>query len=93
VNTGTAFWEFARESVNKFWDLLRESVIIQGTITLGIIGAVVYLAVTAQPIPEIVEKLSLLIVGYFMGAKPAAQINKVVRDLAKTMTQEKEKRD
>ena len=54
-----------------FWTLLEKSVIVSGLIALGTIGAVVYLSVTGQPIPELLGNASLIIVGFFFGAKSA----------------------
>ena len=52
-----------------FWSLLRESVIVQGTITLCFVVTVCYLALTAQPIPELMAQGMMLILGFFFGAK------------------------
>lgn len=60
--------------MDKFWELLRESVIISGVLALALIGGVIYLAVTAQPIPEILAALAGTAVGYFMGGKAKTAI-------------------
>lgn len=52
----------------KFWEMLKESVIISGLLALIVIGVVAYLAVTGQPIPEIIAAITGTIVGYFFGA-------------------------
>jgi len=52
-----------------FWSLVRESIIFQGLITVSLIGVVIYLVVTGQIIPDIIQTLTLLVVGYFFGAK------------------------
>jgi len=54
-----------------FWKLLEQSTIVSGFIAVCVIGAVVYLSVTQQPIPELLGNACLIIVGFFFGAKSA----------------------
>lgn len=61
--------------MDKFWALLKESVITQAAITLILICAVAYLACTGQEIPEIVQALAGLVVGYYFGSKVQAKIS------------------
>jgi len=55
--------------VNEFWELLKESVILQGILAISFAGAVLYLAVTGQPIPEILSNVLALIIGFYFGSK------------------------
>jgi len=55
--------------MTKFWELLEESVIIQGLVTLGLVGAVIFLVVTEKAIPEALFGLSSLSLGYYFGSK------------------------
>ena len=57
--------------MHTFWSLLRESVILQAVLTLGIWGAVVYLIVTNQPVPEILSMSANLVLGFYFGSKLA----------------------
>lgn len=50
-------------------DLLRESVLIQGILTLSVIGAALYLIVTRQPVPPELFQLMWAIVGFYFGSK------------------------
>ena len=52
-----------------FWSLLRESTILSGFITVICISVLCYLAVTGQPIPEVLVNICLTIVGFFFGSK------------------------
>lgn len=52
-------------------ELLRESVLVQAAITLICVGGVTYLAVTGQPIPEIMVNAVMLILGFYFGSKSA----------------------
>lgn len=55
--------------MSKFWELLGESVIGQIIITVLVIGGTVYLAVTGQAVPEALDRLAYLVVGFYFGAK------------------------
>jgi hypothetical protein len=54
--------------VKRFWDLFEKNVIISGVLAIGLGGAIVYLAVTGQPIPEILAGLTGTVIGYFFGS-------------------------
>lgn len=55
------------------WDrllgMLEKSIIVSGIIALACVGAVIYLAITGQTIPELLQNVTLIIVGFFFGAK------------------------
>ena len=55
--------------MDKFWALLEKSVIVSGFIATAVTCAIVYLAVTGQPIPELLGNAALIIIGWFFGAK------------------------
>lgn len=57
--------------MDKFWDLLERSVILQATLTLIIWGALLFMVVTERQIPTILETASALILGFYFGAKQA----------------------
>ena len=60
---------------NTWISLLRESVIISGTLALALVGGVIYLAVTGEPIPEILAALAGAATGYFFGTgKPQTAV-------------------
>lgn len=52
-----------------FWKLLEQSVIVQALVTLALTASVVYLAVTSQPVPEALQSLTLISLGYYFGSK------------------------
>lgn len=52
-----------------FWRLLEESVIIQGTITLVLIAAMVFLAVTGREVPDVLSSSTALALGFYFGSK------------------------
>jgi len=52
-----------------FWEQFAKSNIISGVLALSLTGAVVYLAVTGQPIPELLGAALTSIIGFFFGTK------------------------
>lgn len=57
-----------------FWEAFKNSTIIQGTITLVVVAGVTYLAVTQQPIPEVLSGWGALVVGFYFGSKVQASV-------------------
>ena len=57
--------------MKTFWSLLRESVILQAVLTLGIWIAVIYLIVTAQVVPDVLSMAANLVLGFYFGSKIA----------------------
>lgn len=59
--------------MSRFWDMVRDSTIVQGIITLAVVGVTCYLWATGQPIPQELWTADGIILGFFFGAK-ATQI-------------------
>lgn len=55
--------------MDKLFDLLRESVLVQGLLALSVIGVVLYLAVQGKEIPRDLWGLTALILGFYFGSK------------------------
>lgn len=55
--------------MRKFWDLVKQSVIVQGAVTLAFVGTVCYLYATGQEVPSTLIQFAGVVVGYFFGAK------------------------
>lgn len=47
----------------------RSSDIIQGTMALLSLGAIVYLAIAGQPIPDVLVGVVMAIIGFYFGTK------------------------
>lgn len=58
--------------MDKFWELMEKNVLVSSLLAAGLVGAVIYLAVSGQPIPEVIVGLAGTVVGYFFGAKTQA---------------------
>jgi len=52
-----------------FADLWHSSSLIQGTMALAATGAIVYLGLTQQPVPDILVYLVSTVVGFYFGTK------------------------
>lgn len=55
--------------MDKFWELLAESVIVQGVVTVSLVGACIYLALVNQPIPDLLSSATMLALGFYFGSK------------------------
>lgn len=62
--------------MQTFLELLRESVIIQGVITVIFVATICYLWITGKPIPPDLIQLVGLIIGFYFGAKVQSLIHK-----------------
>lgn len=71
--------------MSQFVELLRESVIFQGVITLIVLGVWGYLIVTGQPVPDTVQLLAGTVVGFFFGGKYAQQVGRSTNEAVKLM--------
>lgn len=67
--------------MTKFWELLEESVIIQGTLALATTGAVIYLSVIGRAVPQELAMGWLATIGFFFGSKGEVQAKKIVREM------------
>ena len=72
MNLGKEPITFFREGdtkMKRFRDLLAESVIIQGLLTLGVLGLIAYLLIVQREVPNELWAILSLIVGFFFGSK------------------------
>lgn len=63
-----------------FVELLRESVLVQGSIALIIIGTICYLYVTGQAVPNELLNILSLILGFYFGGKVQRQAERKLRN-------------
>jgi len=62
--------------MNKFWELFRESVIVQASVTLLVVCTWVALLLTDRNVPPELSGVVMLILGFYFGSKTQARINK-----------------
>ncbi len=61
--------------------LLQESVLIQGVITLTLVGTLAYMYVNGMQVPSELLNILLLILGFYFGGKVQSQaIRKVIEN-------------
>ncbi|MBA7527119.1 hypothetical protein ES705_19293 [subsurface metagenome] len=53
----------------KIIDLWKTSSLIQGTLALATTGAIIYLSVTGQEVPETLTAIVMATVGFYFGTK------------------------
>jgi len=54
--------------MDKVWDFIQNG-LIQGVLGLITVGAIVYLAIVGQPIPEALAGTAGVVVGFYFGGK------------------------
>ena len=62
-----------------FWTLLKESVIVQSFVTAAIIGVDLYLYVTTGGLPEGLDRLTYIVVSFWMGSKVQHAVDRTTR--------------
>jgi len=67
--------------VDKFLELLEDSVIFQGILVIMIASTVCYMYVTRVPVPENLDRLLFVIVGFFFGGKQVTAVSKMARKM------------
>ena len=55
--------------MDKLIYLIRESVIIQGILTIGLVGAAICLMLQGKEVPKDLWSLVILVVGFYFGSK------------------------
>lgn len=52
-----------------FWSLLKESIIVQSIVTLGLVVTIIVLVLTNRPVPDVMVNLTTLVIGFWFGTK------------------------
>jgi hypothetical protein len=60
--------------VTTFWDLFKQSVILQGVLTVMIWGTICYLVATGQAVPDIISAGGMGILGFWFGTKTTSAV-------------------
>jgi hypothetical protein len=55
--------------MGSFKDALLDSTIIQGTVTLALVGSVIYLSVVGAAVPEVLVNSLMIVIGFWFGSK------------------------
>jgi hypothetical protein len=55
--------------MSTFWELLKQSIIVQAFVTFILVCATTYLWVTGQPVPQELLAVLTLVIGFYFGSK------------------------
>ncbi len=55
--------------MKNFWELFRESVIIQAAIALVLLVTIAYMYATGQEVPGELQNLFAVVLGFYFGSK------------------------
>lgn len=61
--------------LDKFIELLKQSVVLQASLTVMIWGVMMYLIVIGRPVPDILLSAGNIILGFYFGSKSQLYIN------------------
>jgi len=53
----------------RFYELLKESVILQAVLTISIWGVVLYMIVVGKSLPDLLVAAANLVLGFYFGSK------------------------
>lgn len=62
-----------------FWELFRESVILQGILTVGIWAVILVLVVMGRDVPDAVINVGYTIIGFWFGTKVQSAVQQTRR--------------
>ena len=60
--------------MSTFWDLFRQSVILQAFLTVMLWGVICYLVIVGHPVPDILAAGGAAILGFWFGTKVQSTI-------------------
>lgn len=55
--------------IDRVLTMLEKSTLVSGLIALGVVGAIIYLSIIGQVIPDLLGNSALIIIGFFFGSK------------------------
>ena len=65
--------------MEKFLQLLEDSVILQAILTVLVWGTIAYLVIAGRDVAPLVHDAGLIILGYYFGSKTAQAVMKALR--------------
>lgn len=65
--------------MDRFWELMEQSVIFQGIITLAFVVTACVMMVNGQTVPDLLQAGLMLILGWYFGAKTQQVANATAR--------------
>jgi len=62
---------FTKSTWKPFWELFRESIIVQSLVTLGMVTTICVMYLMERPVPQELWAAAMLILGFWFGSKTA----------------------
>jgi hypothetical protein len=56
-------------NMERFWELLQESVLVQGSVTLVLVVTLCFMFATGRPVPDTLIGFAMLVLGFWFGTK------------------------
>jgi len=78
---GAIVWLF-----DQLISLLKESVLIQGAMTLGVTGVLCYLVIADRHIPDLFASAWALLLGFYFGSKATFGQRQMAETIVKSLT-------
>lgn len=61
--------------MSNLWKGVTEGAIVQGLVTIMLVGACIYLAILGQEIPPLLSEGTMLVLGFYFGSKVQSVVN------------------
>ena len=62
----------------NFWDLFKESVVLQGFLTIGLWGVAAYLMIIGKPVPDLLAAGCGAVITFWFTAKTTRQVTAAI---------------
>lgn len=62
--------------MTTLWDLFRESVILQGVLSIGLWGSAIYLMIVGKPVPDLLAAGCGAVITFWFVSKTKAEVRK-----------------
>jgi hypothetical protein len=66
--------------MTTIWDLLRESVILQGALTIGLWGVAAYLMICGRPIPDLLAAGCGAVITFWFTSKTTRSVATAIKE-------------
>ena len=66
--------------MNEFWQLFRESVILQGLLTIGVWTTIVVIILQGHTPPDVLVNVGYTIIGFWFGTKIQSTVDQLRRN-------------
>ena len=79
--------------METFWQLFKESTIVQALITITLLFAIVYMYVSHQTVPDTLAQAFMLVLGFYFGSKSTVQFRHLTQEIQRMAEENHAKRN